>query len=146
MLRTRKNQWSVSLSAMTSFLLAPAVAHAVTAGDVSIWQVLNTSPLWADSQSYHACNVVNVTSSTVNVAIELISSNGSVIAGSSASVAIAAGTSTEILDASGSGTSSPGFARCRFIVSGAPGDIRANMTIFHSTGSGFQTYATSEAR
>jgi hypothetical protein len=145
MLRARKNQFLVPMLAMTAFVLVPAAAHAVTAGDISITSVLNTSPLWADSQSYHACNVVNVSTSAVTVAIELISASGGVI--SASSLAVPAGTSAEVDDASGSGSSTPGFARCRFTLTNAEKTIRANMTIFHSLGAGtFQTYATSEAR
>ena len=71
MLRATKNQLSVPLLAITVLALAPAAAHAEVAGDISIAQVLNTSPLWADAQSYHACNVVNVSTSAVNISIEL---------------------------------------------------------------------------
>ena len=143
MLRGRRNPSSVVFLAMSSLVLTPAAAHAATAGDVSTEQVLNTSPLWADGQSYHACNVVNVTTSSVNVLMELISSSGSVLATTTTAVAVPAGTSSELENTS----AYTGFARCRFTINSAPGNIRANLTIFHSLGSSvFQTYATSEAR
>lgn len=143
MLRPRR-QFLVPLLAMTAFVLAPAVANAATAGDISVAQVLNTSPLWADTQSYHACNAVNVTTSSVSISIEVINSSGAVLATTGAAVSLAPGTSIELENS----TTYTGFARCRFTLkSDAPGTIRANLTIFHSLGSGvFQTYATSEAR
>jgi hypothetical protein len=140
MFRTGKNQLSVPLLAMTGLVLAPAAAHAQVAGDISVAQVLNTSPLWADAQSYHACNVVNVTTSPVAVSIELITSAGAVLI--SAAPTIAAGNSTEVSKFGGYS----GFARCRVTLNDAPGTIRANLTVFHSLGGGYQTYATSEAR
>jgi hypothetical protein len=85
---------------------------------------------------------VNVTTSNVNVAIELISDVGSVLVGSSTPTPLAAGTSVEIRDNTGSG-----FARCRFTLNSSANDIRGNMTIVHQIGVGvYQTYATSEAR
>lgn len=147
MLGAKKTQLSFPLLVMSAIALTPAAGHAATAGDISQSQVLNTSPLWADGLSYHACNVVNITTGAVNVAIELIGAGGTVLAGSTTPVTITAGTSTEISDASGSGTTNIGFARCRFTTNSAPGTIRANETIFHSLGGGnYQTYATSEAR
>ena len=144
MLTIRKSQLSIPLLAMTAVVLVPAAAHAATAGDISIPQVLNTSPLWADSGSYHACNVVNVSTGSVNISIELIESGGTVLATSgSTPISLAAGTSTELSVA----PNYVGFARCRFTLNQAPGIIRANLTVFHALGSGtYQTYATSEAR
>ncbi len=144
MLTIRKSQLSIPLLAMTAVVLLPAAAHAATAGDISIPQVLNTSPLWADTHSYHACNVVNVSTGPVNISIELIESSGSVLATSgSTPISLPAGTSTEI----SAGASYVGFARCRFTFNQAPGIIRANLTIFFPLANGsYQTYATSEAR
>jgi hypothetical protein len=146
MLGARKNHFSVPLLAMAALVLAPAAGRAQTVGDISITQTLNTSPLWADAASYHACNVVNVTVSTVTVTLELINANGGVIASNVFN--LPGSTSREISDAVGAaGTTFAGFARCRFTLNNAPGSIRANMTIFHPLGGGtFQTYATSEAR
>lgn len=147
MLRARKNQFSLPMLAMAALGLASGAARAATAGDIATLQVLNTSPLWADSLSYHACNVVNVTTSAVNVIVELINGAGTIVAGSANAISIPAGTTFEISDASGNGTTDVGFARCRFTVNFTPITIRANETIFHSLGGGnFQTYATSEAR
>jgi hypothetical protein len=144
MLTIRKSQLSIPLLAMTAVVLAPAAARAATAGDISIPQVLNTSPLWADSQSYQSCNVVNVSTGSVNISIELIESSGAVLATSgSTPISLAAGTSIEI----SAGASYVGFARCRFTFNQAPGIIRANLTVFHPLSGGvYQTYATSEAR
>lgn len=142
MFSEKKTKLSVALLAIAALVLAAAAAFAVTAGDASVSTILNTSPLWADSGSYIACNVVNVTTSSVNVSVEQISGAGVVLAGSTTPISLAAGTSAEVTNFGGS----TGFARCRFTVS-APGAIRANATVFHSLGSGvFQTYATSEAR
>jgi hypothetical protein len=139
----RKNPLSVPLLAMTALVLAPAAAHASTAGDISIAQVLNTSPLYADNASYHACNVVNVSASSLNISIELIGSGGTVIASSGTNpVAVGAGTSVELSN----GAAYTGFARCRFTTN-FPSSIRANLTVFHPfTDGSYQTYATSEAR
>lgn len=139
----RKLQLAMPVIAMTALALAPVASRAVTAGDIAAVQVLNTSPLWADSASYHACNVVNVTTSPVNVWVELIDSGGAVLATSGTTpVALAAGTSMEIDNAS-----FVGFARCRVMLNEAPSTIRANLTIFHLISVGvYSTYATSEAR
>jgi len=132
-----------SALAMAALALAPAVGRAATA------TVLNSSPLWADSQSYHACTVVNVSASTVNVTIELVGANGKVIATTpTAFVALTAGAITEVENAN------PyiGLARCRFTVFANPAvavppSVRANLTVFHSISAEvFQTYAVSEAR
>ena len=138
------HQFSAALFAMTAVALAPAAAYAATAGDAPAAQTLNTSPLWEDSASYIACNVVNVTTSTINVQVELISSSGSVLLGNSTPISLVAGTSTEVANLSNTFV---GFARCRFITNNSPDGIRANATVFHFLGSGtYQTYATSEAR
>ena len=141
MRRAQKNRLSAPLLAMTAALvLAPAAGHAATAGDISALSVLNTSPLWADSASYWACNVVNVSTSTFTVTIDLIGSDGSVV--TSGAVSLAGGTSTEL-----TGSTTGGFARCRFSLDLAPTTIRANLTVFHEISSGvYQTYAISEAR
>jgi hypothetical protein len=68
----RKDPLSAPLLAMSALVLAPAAAHASTAGDISPTQVLNTSPLWADSASYHACNVVNISTASILISIELL--------------------------------------------------------------------------
>ena len=147
MFSTRKILLLVPLSTIAALGLMPAIGNAATAGDIGVTQVLNTSPLWADSGSYHSCNVVNVTTSSIGLAIELIGSNGSVIT-SVASISLPAGESTEILDATASaGASYVGFARCRFTLNYASGGIRANETVFTRLSSGnYQSYAVSEAR
>src|SRR5215469_4748252 len=78
MLRSRNNQLSVSLLAMSALVL-PAPAYAAE---------LYTSALWADSgQSYHACTVANpdygAAITGVNLTVQLLSSSGVVIANSS---------------------------------------------------------------
>jgi hypothetical protein len=145
MLTIRKSQLSIPLLAMTAVVLAPVAAHAATAGDISIYKVLNTSPLWADAQSYHSCNVVNVSTSGVGIYIEIIESSGTVLVTTgTTAITLAAGTSYEISSPAGAYT---GFARCRFTLLNAPETLRANMTVFHAlTGGVYQTYATSEAR
>jgi hypothetical protein len=143
MLKVKTSQLSAGLFAMGAVMLGTATAQAATPGDSPIAQILNTSPLWADAATYHACMVVNVTGANINVAIELISASGTVIKGSSTPVLISAGTIYELAESSGTG-----FARCRFTLNNSADSIRANLTIFHylGTGSNYQTYATSEAR
>src|ERR1700722_9675150 len=139
----RKSPLSAPLLAMSALVYVGA-AHASTAGDISLTQVLNTSPLWADTASYHACLVANVSTASLNISIEVIGSDGSVLATSGTSkITIAAGNSVEI----STGASYPGFARCRFTLSDSPAAIRANLTIFHPFSNGtYQIYAVSEAR
>jgi len=142
MRRTKNDQFSVPLLATIAFSLSPAVAYAATAGDVGANTILNTSALWADSQSYHACLVANISTGNVNVQIELISGSGAVLetTGTTA-ITVSAGTVYELSESAGAG-----FARCRFTL-GEPQSIRANLTVFHPLSGGFyQTYATSEAR
>jgi hypothetical protein len=137
MLRARKNQFSVPVLAMTTLLLAPAAAHA---------DILATSPLWADGQSYHACIILNYNVAVpVDIRIELMNTTGGLFGFSD--VRLGPFHTAEFNDNNGSGgTSNHGFAWCRFIISSTGAPIRANMTIFHSLSNGFQTYATSEAR
>jgi subtilase family serine protease len=116
------------------------------AGNVSKMQVLNTSPLWADSgQSYHACNVVNVSESPVAIIINLINSSGGVFATSGASpIALAVGSSLEIANFA---VNYSGFARCSFAIGNASGNpVRANLSVFHSTGAYYDTLANDDAR
>jgi hypothetical protein len=134
MLRSRKNQLSVSLLAMTAFVL-PASAHAAE---------LNTSPLWADSgPSYHACNVANVSTSPVTLKVTMLNSSGVAIATSgTTNITLNAGATYELLQSTYSG-----FAYCRFNLPNEVGTaVRANMTVFHSTGTYYETLALSEAR
>jgi len=135
-----------SALAMAALALAPAAGRAATA---TVAEVLNSSPLWADSQSHHACTVVNVSAFTVDVTIELLGADGKVIATTpTAFVALTAGAITEVENAN------PyiGLARCRFTVFANPAvavppSVRANLTVFHSISAEvFQTYAVSEAR
>lgn len=132
-----------SALAMAALALAPAVGRAATA------TVLNSSPLWADSQSYHVCTVVNVSASTVDVTIELVGANGKVIATTpTAFVALTAGEITEVENTH----PYSGLARCQFTFTAATAvtvspPIRANLTVFHTISAGvLQTYAVSEAR
>ena len=116
------------------------------AGNVSKMQVLNTSPLWADSgQSYHACNIVNVSASPVAIMINLINSSGGVLATSGSSpISFAVGSSLEIANF---GASYSGFARCSFAISNASeSPARANLFVFHWTGAYYDTIANDDAR
>ena len=145
MISKNKSHFSVAAIVMAAFIAAPTAANAVT-GDASTSTILNTSPLWADSgPSYHACNVVNVTTSAVSVRIDVLKSDGTTLATSGAtSISIPAGVSVEY---AGGGYS--GFARCRVTVpSLSSNSVRANLTVFHwnSAESYYQTVALSEAR
>jgi hypothetical protein len=141
-----RNQLLIPLLAVTSIAIAiaPAAARASTPGDISPAQVLNTSPLWADTKSYHACNVVNVSTSSQSISLEIIESDGAVLATSgSTPITVLSGSSTEI----SAGASYVGFARCRVTTYNGTGTIRANLTVFHANTDGtYQTYAVSEAR
>jgi hypothetical protein len=135
MLRSGRNKLSVSLLAMTALVL-PASAHA--AG------VLYTSPLWADSgSSYHACNVANIFTQAVTLKVQMFNSSGVVIATSGATdITITAGHTYELSQ----GTYT-GFAYCQFSLPSETGIVvRANLSVFHSTGTFFETLALSEAR
>lgn len=116
------------------------------AGNISNMQVLNTSPLWADSgQSYHACNVVNVLDFPVPIMINLINSSGGVLATSGASPTnLAVGSSLEIANFAANYT---GFARCSFALGNASRNpVRANLSVFHWTGSYYDTIVADDAR
>lgn len=140
MLYTNKKLLAARLLAISAIVLTPSAADAATAGDISAAQVLNTSPLWADSGSFHTCNVVNVSTASINVAVELISATGTQILAQTYS--LTAGNSAELAS---TGTYS-GFARCRFTSNYASATIRVNLAIFHLTNATYQTYAVSEAR
>ena len=116
------------------------------AGNISNMEALNTAPLWADSgQDYHACNVVNVSDSPVPIMINLINSTGGVLVTSGASpINLAVGSSLEIANFAANYT---GFARCSFAIGNASGNpVRANLTVFHWTGSYYDTIAADDAR
>jgi hypothetical protein len=109
MFHSKKNQLSVRLLAIAAILLSPCAANAATAGDISAAQVLNTSPVRGDSQSYHTCNVVNVSTVTISVAAGLINSTGAVL--TSHTFSLSAGNFGQVTFNGGGYT---GFARCRF--------------------------------
>ena len=135
-----KMHFSLAVLAAAAFIAAPNAARAV-AGDVGLSKVLNTSPVWADTGNYHACNVVNVTTSNnVNVKIDLIDGAGNVL--QNASQPIPAGTSVEVANGAANYT---GFARCRVTVNN-PDWIRANISVYHWTGSYFDVVGSDIAR
>jgi hypothetical protein len=146
MLAIKRRLLSIPLLALTAAVLAPTAAHALTAGDSSALLVLNTSSLWADTQSYHACNVTNISTSNINLSVQMIDQTGAVLATSgAAAITVAAGTNYELINATAN--TYTGFARCRVSLYTGSENIRANMTVFHSLGGAvYQTYATSEAR
>jgi len=116
------------------------------AGEASTTEVLNTSPLWADSgQTYHACNVANVSASPVSIIISLVNSTGGVLVTSGASpINLAVGNSLEIANYA---ENYSGFAHCRFEISNGSGNpVRADLTIFHWTGAYYDTIASDDAR
>ena len=116
------------------------------AGDIAKMQVLNTSPLWADSgQSYHACDVVNVSASPVPIIINLINSSGGVLVTSGASpVNLAVGNSLEIANF---GANYSGFAHCSFAIGNGSGNpVRADLSVFHWTGAYYDTVTSDDAR
>jgi hypothetical protein len=105
MLGSIRKELSVSLLAISAFAL-PAIGHAVE---------LNTSPIYAEnSQSYHACNVTNISNSTVTLGIQIVNSSGIVI--KSLNTTLNAGTSTELATAG----NYSGFAYCRFNLGSEP--------------------------
>jgi hypothetical protein len=128
-----------AFAALAALVVAPNAAKAV-AGDEAQLKILNTSPVWADSaQSYHSCNVVNVTTLAATVTVDLLNSGGVLVR--TATVAIPAGDSIELSN----GATYSGFARCRFTVAD-PAWIRANITVFHWTGTYYATLAIDDAR
>jgi hypothetical protein len=115
-------------------LVLPVTAHAG-------W--LYTSPLYADSgQSYHACNVANVSTALIEVDIEIKNSAGLIIV-NAPTIFLNPGTSTELQ----TNETYSGFAYCRITLAGeAKSTVRANLAVLHYTGSFFDTLAISEAR
>jgi len=138
MISINRTLFSFATMAFVTFIAVPNNANAVT-GDIGAGKIINTSPLWADSgQSYHACNAVNVTTSTVSVTITLLNGAGAVL--QTSPFTIAPGTSVEL-----AGSGYTGFARCRFSGSN-PDWIRANLSVFHWTGTYYETLAIDSAR
>ncbi|BAP57533.1 hypothetical protein THII_3236 [Thioploca ingrica] len=133
MISTKKNRFSFAALAVAAITVAPNVEAAVIA----------TSPVWADSgQSYHACNVVNISTATVSVTVELINSVGTVVTGPT-TVSLLAGHSIEL---PGSSSSDPsGFEWCRFTASSVT-SLRGNISVFRYMGSYYDTLAMSEAK
>jgi hypothetical protein len=133
MFRSKRKGLSIPLLAMTALVL-PVTAYAAE---------LNTSPLWADNgQSYHACNVANVLTSSVALTISVINSSGVLIATSN-NITLAAGTSVEI----NTDEHYTGFAYCHIDLPNEAGNtVRADLTVLHFTGSFYDTLATSQAR
>jgi hypothetical protein len=124
---------------LTRRAILPVSAHAVE---------LSTSPVYADAVSngsYHACNVTNVSASSVTLKVLMAASNGVVIASSGAAdITLDAGHSTELINHS----AYTGFAICRFELDNneVKNNVRANISVFHFTGAFYQTLALSEAR
>jgi hypothetical protein len=145
MIKAKGKHRTVSALAIAALILTPAVASAVT-GDVgpATLNTLNTGAHWADNgQSYHACNVFNITVNPVAVKVDLIDSAGNFLVPSAAAVTLAPGGFLEVANFAMNYT---GFARCRFLVGGNPEYVRANISVFHSTGTFFETLATEIAR
>jgi hypothetical protein len=135
----KKTNLLFSALAMAVLISTPNNASAV-AGDIGTGRTLNTSPLWADNaQSYHACNAVNVTVSNIAVTISLLSQAGVVL--KTAPFTILPGQSVELANP----TTYSGFARCRFS-NVNENFIRANISVFHWTGTYYDTLAIDSAR
>jgi hypothetical protein len=105
---------------------------------------LNTSSLFSDSgQSYPACNISNITGTPLNAKVVLLSSTPTVLYTTGTTpVAIPAGATIEYTAATGY----TGFSRCRFVIYGDPAGVRANISIFHFTGTYYETLALDDAR
>lgn len=130
MISSKKNRFLFAALALAASSMATSVQAAET---------LYTSPLWADSgQSYHACNVTNVISIAQSVTISLLNSSGAVL--TSGTYSIPAGATQEL-----SWSGYTGFARCR-IVAGYGAYIRANIQVFHWTGTYYDSLAIDTAR
>ena len=124
------------------FLIAGVALGVLGLGpQAGIAGVLSTSPLWADSnQSYHACNVTNVSTKPIHsLTVELVSGSGTVLI-TETITDLAPGGMHETSNFSGGG-----FAWCRFIGTTA-GKIRANISVFHHTGTFFDTISFDMAR
>jgi hypothetical protein len=132
MLRSMKKELSISLLAMTAAVL-PAAAQIIGG--------LTTSPLYAESgQSYHACNIVNVSTGSIDYKAQILSSSGVVLVDSGLS-SLNAGASVEVVS-----RNYTGFAYCSIYVGNGNGTVRANLTVFHFAGSFFDSLAVSQAR
>lgn len=124
-------------------LAVAALGMASNAGAATV-TILKTSPVWADStQSYHACNLANVSAATLaSVQVDLVASDGSVI--TTQTTPVTAGTTMETSLFGGYS----GFAWCRFTISGAKmqNSVRANITVFHYTGTYYDSLAIQSAQ
>jgi len=117
------------------YTLALALGAVCAAPYAVAGKVITTAPLWADSPSYHACNVANVSTTDLkSVTVDLINSGGTVLATQTLEP-LAAGQSNELNPGGYSG-----FARCRFTVVGSTSKIRANITVFRNTSDGNGNY------
>jgi len=132
------------LSILGAVSIAPTAAATVAVDQAPTpFNIIDSSPLWADSgQTYHACNVVNVTAGNVSLKVEILDATGNVIGTSGATlVTLPPGTVQET-----AATGYTGFAHCRVTVNGTPSNIRANLTVFHWTGTYYDSLATAEVR
>ena len=126
--------------AMFGFIAAPGLANATSGDSPGLVGNTNMSPLWADKGSYHACNVVNTTTSAQNITTSLINASGTIIAGPS-TVTVNPGSSVELIGPN----TGVGFARCRF--SGVdPANYRANLVVFRLLNSYYAVLGVSEAK
>ena len=133
---------------MISIMKSPYSLAALALATISVASyaeaaALNTAPVWADSPaSFHACNVANISTADLkSVKVELLKNNGAVLLTNTYSPLVA-GASVETSPFGGYS----GFARCRFTVSGSASKIRANISVFHYTGSYYDTLAIDSAR
>lgn len=144
--KANKYHFITIVLSMMAISTVPTVANAV-AGDSTAQStnILNTSLLYADHPaSYHACNVVNVTTANLKIKIDLINISGTVLGTTGTTpITLNAGLGYELI--ANPGSNYIGFARCRISVVD-PANVRANLTVFHSTGTYFESLAVSEAR
>ena len=130
----------LSALAMSALIAVPNLANATTGDSPGLVGNTNTSPLWADKGSYHACNVANITTSAQSITSTLVNASGTIIAGPS-TVTVNPGSSTELIGPN----TGVGFARCRF--NGVdPANYRANLVVFRLLSSYYAVLGVSEAK
>jgi hypothetical protein len=129
MISTKKSHFSLAALTVAAISTVPNVGMAAT---------LATSPVWVDTGSYHACNAVNVSSTTTSVKSELLNNNGTIL--KTYTWNLAPGNGAELI-----GNGDNGFAWCRFTVSNST-SIRANVTVFRWLGSYYDSLALDIAR
>jgi len=137
MIKMSKPLASVIAAWMMAFATTAASAQAVESPASP--KGLFTSSLYTSSpDNYPICTVTNITTKPVTVTITMLDVGGNVLT-NAASTSVGPGKTFELAK-----SSYTGISRCTFALADTAA-VRANLSIIHWDGAGYQIFAVSEA-